>query len=406
VPVITTDAQGRVSGVTTANIASNTYTGGTGITVAGNVINSVWTQLGNNIYNNNIANVGIGTAAPAYPLNVVGNNAVATGLVQNANAAGIGFAAQNTAATGAGNGIGLYGYTRQGAGFGVYGFNVDTTGTGVVGIGNNVPNYSLLNAGSGGAFFGNVVGLYAFTSGSGGFGLLGRSTDTANAFGVGGIANGVAFAAASAGGAFSGLNYAVSAIQTNTSTTTQEAAGYFGSRGPTGSATLVEAYSNTDIHYKIWQSVVGAVATCIPDLAGNAVTLHAAETPEFYFQDYGQAQLVNGRTHVTIDPILAKNVTINERHPLRVFVQLEGDCNGVYVTNKTASGFDVVELNGGTSNVGFQWTITCNVADAQIGNHLSRFSDLRFEPGPINEAKEISPARENAPQPAVKYFNK
>jgi hypothetical protein len=119
------------------------------------------------------------------------------------------------------------------------------------------------------------------------------------------------------------------------------------------------------------------------------VTLHAPETPEFYFQDYGQATLVNGKVHVPIDPILTKNVTISEKHPLRVFIQLEGDCKGVFVTNKTASGFDVVELNGGTSNVSFQWSITCNVADAQIGNRVSKFADLRFEAGPVNEVKPL-----------------
>jgi hypothetical protein len=139
-------------------------------------------------------------------------------------------------------------------------------------------------------------------------------------------------------------------------------------------------------------------------LNGNSVTLHAPETPEFYFQDYGQARLTNGRAHINIDPILAKNVTINEQHPLRVFIQLEGDCNGVYVTNKTTSGFDVVELNGGSANVNFQWSITCNVADAQIGNRVSRFADLRFEPGPVDELRKLNTGSETTSP--VKTFQK
>ena len=77
-----------------------------------------------------------------------------------------------------------------------------------------------------------------------------------------------------------------------------------------------------------------------------------------------------------------------------MFVQLEGDCKGVYVTNKTATGFDVVELNGGHSNVPFQWNITCNVADAKIGDRTSKFADLRFEAGPKSDAQNLSTSRD------------
>jgi hypothetical protein len=40
-------------------------------------------------------------------------------------------------------------------------------------------------------------------------------------------------------------------------------------------------------------------------------------------------------------------------------VQVEGDCAGVYVTNKTATGFDVVELLGGRSNIPFSYRVVC-----------------------------------------------
>jgi hypothetical protein len=59
------------------------------------------------------------------------------------------------------------------------------------------------------------------------------------------------------------------------------------------------------------------------------------------------------------------------------------------VTNKSANGFDVIELAGGKSNVSFSWHIVANRADEELesdspqkGNtkskRISRYSDLRF----------------------------
>jgi len=109
-----------------------------------------------------------------------------------------------------------------------------------------------------------------------------------------------------------------------------------------------------------------------------------SRSSEILFQDYGTAKLINGRAHITIDPILAKNIVVNSKHPLRVFIQLEGDCKGVYVTNKTQNGFDVIELQGGTSNVAFSWTLTANRADTydSNGNVISKNADVRFPDGP------------------------
>jgi hypothetical protein len=118
--------------------------------------------------------------------------------------------------------------------------------------------------------------------------------------------------------------------------------------------------------------------------------MHAPETPEMHLMDFGQGQLVNGFVHIEIDPILAKNMTVNDKHPLRVFVQLEGDCNGVFVTNKTSNGFDVVELGGGKSNTRFQYQIVGNAADMVTrSGEISKHADLRFEPWPGVEPNKI-----------------
>src|SRR6185312_3590891 len=70
-------------------------------------------------------------------------------------------------------------------------------------------------------------------------------------------------------------------------------------------------------------------------------------------QDVGSGQLVGGKAHIDMHSAFAQN--ISDINNVRVFIQLQGDCKGVYVTNITSTGFDVVELNGGTSDVKFFW---------------------------------------------------
>src|SRR3989304_3199766 len=92
---------------------------------------------------------------------------------------------------------------------------------------------------------------------------------------------------------------------------------------------------------------------------GTPIRLFSEEATEVIFSDYGAGTLKNGKTHIELDPVFLQTVTINTQNPLKVFVQLEGDCNGAFVTNKTNTGFDVVELNNGTSNVSFSYRIVC-----------------------------------------------
>jgi len=237
----------------------------------------------------------------------------------------------------AANGSGTWGSSTNATGFGLWGVNSNSTGTGIMGTGNNQTTSALV-AGQGGAFVGTITGVYA------------RSTTAATG-----------------------------------------QAGYFDQFG-----NIVRAnYWSGTTQFKI--NGVGTVSTVVEDPAGEWRTMYCAESPDYYFTDYGQGQLQNGRTHIELDPILTKNVIVDAKHPMRVFVQLEGECKGVYVTNKTPTGFDVVELNGGTSNTTFQWNLVCNVADQKLPNgRVSKFADVRFQKvAPNLETREM-PMRESA----------
>ena len=129
--------------------------------------------------------------------------------------------------------------------------------------------------------------------------------------------------------------------------------------------------------------------------------LSAPEAPENLFQDYGTGKLVNGKATIQLDPVYSKNISVSTAHPLRVFIQLEGDCKGVYVTNKTQNGFEVIELNGGTSNVEFTWFATANRADeTRTDGFVLKYSQERFTKAP--KPQDVVKTR---PSSVTKKFN-
>ncbi len=164
--------------------------------------------------------------------------------------------------------------------------------------------------------------------------------------------------------------------------------GYFYSGGVATNASYAYAGSRVgNTNYKIIGN--GTVSTIVEGAAesDSKKIMFAPEAPEVLFQDYGIGQLVNGTTTIIIDPIFSRNIDVNNSRPLKVFIQLEGDCNGVYVTNKSANGFTVNELQNGRANVPFSWQIVANRKDeaGRNGSEGSTYASLRFPdaPGPM-----------------------
>jgi hypothetical protein len=97
-----------------------------------------------------------------------------------------------------------------------------------------------------------------------------------------------------------------------------------------------------------------------------------------------------------LDPIFSNNIFIDDKHPLQVYIQLEEECNGVYVTNKSATGFDVVELMQGSSNANFTYFVSANrrdYIDQVTGEIISKHEGVRFplapEPDLFNSVKSL-----------------
>jgi hypothetical protein len=135
----------------------------------------------------------------------------------------------------------------------------------------------------------------------------------------------------------------------------------------------------------------GVASTIILDENKKPRIMFCPEAPEVLFEDYGVSKLSNGEAYIVLDKILASSMKIDEKHPLKVFIQLEGDCNGVFVTDKSNNGFRVKELNKGKSNVSFSWHIVGSRADSkdENGNINSEFENLRLPIGPTKLKEEI-----------------
>lgn len=303
------------------------------------------------------------TATTGFPAGTWGQAASASG------AGAVGVNTMNTATTF--NPTGVYGQASNATGFGVDGFNASTSGTGVIGEGNGIAGTYLI-AGSGGAFTGT------------GTGLVSLATTAANGTGVIAAGNNSGFNTllAGSGVAATGLSFGVYGVATSNANgaagAPARAGGYFVSgTGGTQTFTYVACYEGGGTPRKVMGN--GTVNTVVRNAAGQHVLLSAPEAPENLFQDLGTGQLVNGRAHISLDPTFARNILVNEQHPLRVFVQLRGDCNGVYVTNENAEGFDVVELQGGTSDAPFFWTVSANRANQSFPDGtVWPFAEERF----------------------------
>jgi len=275
-------------------------------------------------YNSANAGTGNGKGVVGYT-NQSGTGAAGVYSI-NANANGTALIAYNSATSGAGSGDAIIAITSQQDGFAINSINNHSQGTGVVGGGNNVSYLSYLTGGSGGAFTGTIIGVY------------GKNTNNVNNSGGGYFAHA------------DGSTYA-----------------YVAAKDGGGTARKIVG--------------TGTVSTIVTDTKGNKVIMSCPEAPEILFMDFGHAQLKDGKAYIKIDPILSKNILVDEQHPLKVFIQLEGECNGVYVTNKSKDGFEVVELNNGKSNVPFTWQIVAQRADEydENGNLISKNVN-RFPP--------------------------
>lgn len=295
---------------------------------------------------------------------------------------------------GRGGNIGVYAYdslaASSTAGYSLYATNRHSNGLGIFGIGNGVVG-SYPSIGSGIAATGSRYGIYSL------------ARNASNGIGVVGVGNNLGtFTAIGRGSGISGTgtSFGASGFATTAgSAALVTAGGYFEVAIVNPPFAYVGAYGG--LNYKIVGS--GTVSTIVENENGNDVVMFAPEAPEVLFMDFGTGTLVNGEANVVLDPTFSKNISVASDKPLKVIVQPEGNCNGVYVYEKTNTGFKVKELNNGTSNIPF----TYQVVGRRIDEVNSPYSQQRFPTAPtsVEHKVEIVKSSDHIPPPMPKKKN-
>jgi hypothetical protein len=114
-------------------------------------------------------------------------------------------------------------------------------------------------------------------------------------------------------------------------------------------------YFQGDVRISDSLIVLGGKSVAVRVNNGEYRLLYCQESPENWFEDFGEDQLTNGKTIVNLDPLFSQTVNTNVAY--HVFLTPGEDCNGLYVANKTPTSFEVRELKGGNSNVSFSYRI-------------------------------------------------
>jgi len=332
--------------------------------------------------------VGIGTASPGATLDVRGTGNF-TGLITFASGqtfpgvpslgiANTFTAAQTINAGAAGDGLSVIGSggdaiyainnASSGNTFGLSGWSSSSTGVGVTGVAygqsNTASNYI------GGGSYGVWGDTGSNQDGELGMGVLGTADD------------------AYAGLLANDSNYYETLVLVN------DGSGGTLYQNNAASATVLSAYGGStgkgctmDVSGTL--NCEGTVTAIVPTASGaRKVSLYAVQSPENWFEDFGSGALSNGAATITLDPTFTQ--TVNTGSEYHVFLTPNGDSKGLYVSQKTATSFEVREQGGGHSSIAFDYRIVAK----RSGYENVRLTDVTEQYKRMEEQRELRRGRQ------------
>lgn len=104
----------------------------------------------------------------------------------------------------------------------------------------------------------------------------------------------------------------------------------------------------------------GPKSAAVPHPDGSHRLLYCMESPESWFEDFGEAKLVKGKAAVKIDKDFAGVAKTDDYH---VFLSPYGESNGLYVSRRNRNGFEVREQSGGRNTLTFSYRVVARRKD-------------------------------------------
>ncbi len=288
---------------------------------------------------------------------------------------------------------GVYGQSDSTSGRGVYGVATATTGPahGVIGESNStgghgvhgsalatsgttsgVYGYSLSTAGRGvfgwaTANTGSTYGVYGRVDSAQGVGVYGYNSSTSSGVGVYGVGPNAVIGESSTPG------YA--AIYGRNQATTGTGMGLYGrADSPDGWSGYFYTTAGNGVYIsapasKVGLTVASGTKNAVVRTSSGSRLLYSEEATEVWFADYGFGRLQDGKAVISIDPLYAQTVNLEE--PYHVFLQVYGAAE-VYVSQRSPAYFEV-RLWSGDPNVSFSYRIVAK----RLG-----YEDTRMAPAP------------------------
>jgi hypothetical protein len=338
----------------------------------------------------------VALGAGVYAINFIDSGNAIIGVGNNLNR--ITILTSGSGINGNGKEVGIFGYSNSTdeASFGIIGRTPDTAGIGVVGSDDDLVPPGTLTRGGGMMGYSDNVGVFGRgdTSNSS-YGVYGISDDSTGGYGLVGSANigifgrGSSLRAANTGVYGYAVNYSSgvdAGVFGGCQDTNADFAGYF-----QGDIRVTKS-----LYTKNYYATGTKSALLKTDDGYRAV--YCQESPEIWFEDFGSGQLENGRVLISLPQDFLGITTIDEKNPMKVYVQLtDPNCNGVAVIKKNG-GFEVVELANGKSNATFDWRVVAKRKGYEnkrfdfVTNEIMEFKPItnqpekEFQPNKIGEA--------------------
>ncbi len=131
----------------------------------------------------------------------------------------------------------------------------------------------------------------------------------------------------------------------------------------------------------------GTLGVAAKGPGNKKIGLYTMQSSEDWIEDFGSGALKGGVATIQLDQRYAK--TISGKSDYHVFLTPAGDCDGLYIANRTATSFEVRELKNGSSSVAFDYRIVAH----RKGVESSRLPDVtgRFISKPVRPSVSSAP---------------